>query len=205
MATALAPYDQQWGQHVVGVSQLLLGRVEEGIKTIEAHRRHALANGWPYAALLAEAPLGVSLLLSGHLRRGIRVLESLVKRSESEYGYQAYADWTRVFIAEFYVALLVGTSKPPPLVVLKNLVFLAIAKWTAAKKAESLLWAAIKNPQFSERGVIRARIDFNLGLLYKATRRPDLAQAHFAKARNAASAQQAKALLAKIDAADPLS
>lgn|SRR5271165_2628324 len=89
IATALAPYDQQWGRHVVGVSQLLLGRVAEGIETMEEHRQHALANGWHYAALAAEAPLGVSLLLSGHLRKGVRALESLVARCESEYDYRA--------------------------------------------------------------------------------------------------------------------
>jgi hypothetical protein len=179
MKTALAPYDRQMGQRVTGVSQRLLGRVAEGIETIERNRRHAIENGWQYAALATEIPLGVSLLLSGDLRKGVRALEALVDRCESEYGYQGCADWTRVFIAEFYIALLTGARKPPLRVVLKNLTFLVISKWTAAKKAEALLQVAIQNPQFSDRGVIRARIDFNLDLVQRALGRSDLAQAHF--------------------------
>ncbi|HKM74265.1 MAG TPA: hypothetical protein VKF83_02690 [Stellaceae bacterium] len=201
IATALAPYDQQWGRHVVGVSQLLLGRVAEGIETMEEHRQHALANGWHYAALAAEAPLGVSLLLSGHLRKGVRALESLVARCESEYDYRGYADWTRIFIAEFYIALATGARKPPLRAVVKNLLFLAIAKSTAAKKAEALLRVAIQNPQFSEQGVFRARIDFNLGLLQQAMGRSDLARAHLALAREIAISQETPAIVAKIDAA----
>ena len=46
---------------------------------------------------------------------------------------------------------------------LKNLLFLATAKRAAAKRAEALLRRAMQNPQFSEHGAFRARIDFNLG------------------------------------------
>jgi hypothetical protein len=138
--------------------------------------------------------------LSGYLRKGVRALESLVDRCE-EYGNQAYADWTRLFIAEFYIALFTGSRKPPLGVVLKNLGFLAISKWTAAKKAEALLWLAIQNPQFSARGVFGARIDFNLGLIQKTLGRADLARAHFMQAREVAISQEAPAVIAKIDAA----
>jgi hypothetical protein len=64
-----------------------------------------------------------------------------------------------------------------------------------------LLRVAIQNPQFSERGVIRARIDFNLGLVQRALGRLDLAQAHFKQAREVAISQEAPAIIAKIDAA----
>jgi tetratricopeptide (TPR) repeat protein len=200
VATAYAPYDVQWGRHVVGVSLLLLGRVAEGIAMMQKHRRHALANGWNHAALLAEAPLGVSLLLSGHLRKGVRAPESLIDRCESEYQYPGYADWTRVFLAEFYVALLTGARKPPFRVVVRNLFSLAIAKWGAARKAEPLLRKAAQNPQFSERGVFRARIDFNLGLIQQALSRTDLARTHLDRAREIAISQDAPAIIEKVDA-----
>jgi hypothetical protein len=51
MRTAFAPYDQQVGQNVAGIEQLLLGRVSEGTATLEGHRRHALDNSLQYAAL----------------------------------------------------------------------------------------------------------------------------------------------------------
>ena len=162
------------------------------------HRRLGLANGWNYAALAAEAPLGVSLLLSGHLRKGVRALKSLIDRCESEYQYRGYADWTRVFLAEFYLALLTGARKPLR-VVMRNLFFLANAKWGAARKAEALLRKAAQNPQFSERGVFRARIDFNLGLLQQALSRTDLARAHLDRAREIAISQDAPAIIEKVD------
>ena len=60
-------------------------------------------------------------------------------------GYRAYADWTRIFLAEFYIALLQGEKKPSLRVVLKNLLFLATAKRAAAKRAEALLRRAMEN------------------------------------------------------------
>jgi hypothetical protein len=60
---------------------------------------------------------------------------------------------------------------------------------------------ALRNPQISERGVVRARIYFNLGMIHKAMGRLDLAGAHLDEARKVASAQEATALIAKIDAA----
>jgi hypothetical protein len=48
---------------------------------------------------------------------------------------------------------------------------------------------------------IRARIDFNLGLVQRALGRSDLAQAHFKQAREVTISQEAPAIIAKIDAA----
>jgi hypothetical protein len=168
---------------------------------LERHRAHAIANGWQYAALAAQAPLGVALLMRGDFRKGVRVLEGLIDRVESELGYRAYADWTRIFLAEFYIALLLGEQKPSLRVVLKNLLFLATAKRAAAKRAEALLRRAIENPQFSRHGALRARIDFNLGILFKVLGRKEHALAHLRHGRDAALAQEATPLAAKIDVA----
>ncbi len=143
----------------------------------------------------------MALLLGGDLRNGVWVLEALIDRVESELGYRAYADWTRIFLAEFYIALLQGEKKPSLRVVLKNLLFLATAKRAAAKRAEALLRRAMENPQFSEHGAIRARIDFNLGILLKALGRKELALAHLRHGRDAALMQEMPPLVAKIDVA----
>ena len=84
---------------------------------------------------------------------------------------------------------------------LNNLVFLLRTKPVAAKKAEALLGNAMAEPWFSERGMIRARIEFNLGEVCATTGRAALARTHFEAARAIASAQQASNWLAKIDAA----
>ena len=201
MQTAFAPFDRQIGANVIGISQMLLGRLAEGIETIEQHRRQATAQGWLFAALTTEAPLGVAMLLRGDLKKGARLLEAVIERCESEYGYQAYADWARIFLAEFYLALAQGAKKTSLRTVLKNFLFLAKAKPLAARKAESLLQVAIRNPQFSDRGAIRARIDYDLGVLYKGLGRLDLARKHLCDSREAAVAQEATAIVARIDAA----
>jgi DNA-binding winged helix-turn-helix (wHTH) protein len=201
IATALAPYDQQQGQLIAGIARLLGGRVEEGVTTLERRQAYAIANGWHYAALAAEAPLGVAMLLRGDLRKGVRTLEALIERVESVLGYRGYADWSRIFLAEFYIALLRGERKPSLRVILKNLPFLLLAKRRAAKRALDLLGRAMENPQFSEDGVFRARIDFNLGLLHKMMGRNDVAQTYLRHGRDVAHAQEAAALVMKIDAA----
>jgi len=199
--TALAPFDRHIGELVVGFSQILLGRAKEGSETLQHHRQVALANDWHYNAMGTETPLAVASLLRGDFRKGVRQLEAIVHDRETKYGYQAFADWTRMILAEFYIDLLQGTRKFAIGVVLKNLFFLLYARRVAPKRAELLLTAALRNSQFSDRGLFRARLDFNLGRLYQITSRVDLARPHFDSARRAALAQEATSLIDKIDEA----
>jgi hypothetical protein len=97
--------------------------------------------------------------------------------------------------------LLRGRRKPPLRVLLKNLFFLLRAKRVAAERAEALLRHALADPWFSDHGVARARIEFDLGELYAATGRADLALGHFERARSIAVAQEVPRMLARIDAA----
>jgi hypothetical protein len=110
----------------------------------------------------------------------------------------------RIYLAEFYIALLRGTKTPSVRVLLKNLLFLMHAKRVAARKGEALLRKAMADPWFSERGVTRARIEFDLGEVCAATGRTDLARAHFKTARAIAVAQNVPKWLAKIDVATAL-
>jgi len=198
---ALTPLDRQFGETVVGNSRLLLGRVSEGVETILRHRRQAQLNGWRLSAMTGEVALALSMLMRGELAKGVRSLESVIERAENEYGYRSYANWGRIYLAEFYIAMLTGTRKPSLRVLLKNLLFLMRAKPTAAEKADALLREAMADPWFSERGVTRARIEFDLGQICTATGRTDLARAHFETARAIATAQNASNWLTKIDAA----
>jgi hypothetical protein len=84
---------------------------------------------------------------------------------------------------------------------LKNLFFLLQARRVAASKAEALLRQARNDPWFIDRGVARARIDFDLGELYAATGQVGLARKHFEAARAIAVAQRVPRMLARIEAA----
>jgi len=200
---AITPFDRQVGLQIFGASLLLLGRLREGTDAINAHRSRALAQGWHYTALATELPMAASLLLCGSFKAGVRALEGLISRCEVDYGYQGFADFGRIYLAEFYIALSQKTDRrPPPLsVVLKNLWFLVRAKPMAARRAHALLEVARRNPIFDAGGVHSARIAYDLGLIYKSTGRAALAREQFERARAAAAAQKAEALRTKIDAA----
>jgi class 3 adenylate cyclase len=199
--TALAPFDRHMGEFLVGMSQVLLGRAKEGCETLHHHGQVALTNDWHWTAMGRDTPLAVASLLRGDFRKGVRRLEAIVRYRETKYGYQVYADWTRMILAEFYIDLLQGTRKLAFGIVMKNLFFLLYTKRVAPKRAELLLRTALRNSQFSDRGLFRARLDFNLGRLYQATRRVDLARPHFDSARRVALAQEATSLIDKIDEA----
>jgi class 3 adenylate cyclase/tetratricopeptide (TPR) repeat protein len=206
--TALTPIDRMIGNQVVGIAKILAGQIADGVKTVHGHRNAALKTGWYFSALGTEAALGVAMARTGELAKSVRWMETLIERSEGELGYRAYADFTRLFLAEIYLALLQSRAnthlhsrvKPPLRVLLANLWFLATVKRVGPKKVETLLNSALRNEQFHERGVLRSRIELDLGLLQKLLNKPDLARGHLMRARAAASAQHASAMLAKIDA-----
>jgi DNA-binding winged helix-turn-helix (wHTH) protein/tetratricopeptide (TPR) repeat protein len=201
MRTACTPLDRLLGQTVVGISQLLLGRVAEGAKTIDLHRAEAAANNWRYTVLGTDAPFGVAMLLRGEFKRGVKWLEEVIDRCENQLEYRVGADYARLFLAEFYIALISRSRKAPMIAVLKNLLFLVKSRWIAPERAEELLTRAIQNPLFSKHGTFHARIAFNLGLLNLKMNRFDVARRWFDEARVAASAQNASNWLRKIEAA----
>jgi class 3 adenylate cyclase/tetratricopeptide (TPR) repeat protein len=199
--TAIAPLDRLLAQQVMGISCVLLGRVAEGSEILRQQQQIAVANEWHNSVLVVSGILELSRVLSGDVKQGVRGVESIIQGCETKYDYQAYADLIRLLLSEYYIELLCGAKKLSIGMIVKNPLFVVNAKRWASSRAETLLRAALKNSQFSERGVLRARIDFNLGMIHKAMGRLELARAHFDEARKIASAQEAVALIAKIDAA----
>ena len=64
-----------------------------------------------------------------------------------------------------------------------------------------MLEQAGNSKQVHERGVLRARIDFNVGLLLERNRQFDAARERLLSARAAAEAQNVPPLVARIDTA----
>jgi hypothetical protein len=64
-----------------------------------------------------------------------------------------------------------------------------------------LLEQARNSKQVHERGVLRARIDLNVGLLFERKGQFDAARKRLLSARSAAEAQEVLPMVARIDAA----
>jgi hypothetical protein len=199
--TAVTPVDRMIGRQIAGIAKILSGQISDGVDRLQRPREESFKKGWYFTALGTEAPLGVAMAMTGDFAKSVHWMEALIERCERELGYRAYADFTRLFLAEIYLSLLQPRANPPVRFLLANFRFLAMPKRVAAKKVEALLRTALRNQQFHEEGVLRARIELDLGLLQKSLNKPDLARDHLTRARVAASAQHASAMLAKIDAA----
>jgi hypothetical protein len=70
-----------------------------------------------------------------------------------------------------------------------------------ARRAQRLLQEAAGVKMLSERGVLRARINFDLGVLFAMKKKRAEARTYFEKARIPAEGQGADKLLQRIDAA----
>ena len=70
-----------------------------------------------------------------------------------------------------------------------------------ARRARTLLLAAAAEKHLSERGLLVARINFDLGMLSAMKKKRDEARGYFNKARVGAKSQGADKLLQKINTA----
>jgi hypothetical protein len=86
------------------------------------------------------------------------------------------AAWTRIILAEVYLQILSGDERPPMAVVLKNIVPIASTIAFGVRRAKALLEQAAAHSQLSEHGIIRARINMDLGLLHKHKKQSVLAR-----------------------------
>jgi hypothetical protein len=196
---SLTPFDREIGLQVTSVAQIGLGNIKAGMDLLQEHRKRAIANDFMYCRVGTDGPLGIAMVLQGNFSGGVRFLEGAIYWHERT-GNTIGRDLTRVFLAEVYTEFLAPKQKPPLLVVVRNLPFLVRTAFAGWKKAEKLLLAALQNPLFSETSHFRARINTDLGTLYKIAKRRDEAEKYLRRARAIAERLANKGLIAKIDA-----
>jgi tetratricopeptide (TPR) repeat protein len=194
---AVTPNEQRWGALTKACAGIALGRFESlsqlDTLNLEYERSGVNFNRFHW-------PRGQALLLSGEFAEGIRVIEREIDRyAKAEEAW--FSNYLRVQLAGFYVQVLTSKEKPPPGFLRKNFRTLIGIKLFGARRALALLRQAASSPHLSDRGVIWAIIDFNLGSLSAMKKRRDEARSYFEKARAAAEDQGAEKLLQKIDAA----
>jgi class 3 adenylate cyclase len=198
LRVAIAPFDRLQGAIIKAVCAILLGRAREGLAEIEALNAQLEQLGALYVVL--DVPRGAALIALGRISEGIDVIEKSIAQCDAA-GDHTYAAFGRILLAEIYIQILSGGQKPSAAVVLKNFWILVGAKLFGARRARALLQEAASHKQLSERGVIIARINFNLGVLAAMNKKRENAKGCFERARVAADSQGDDVLLRRIDAA----
>jgi len=198
---ALAPWDRAVGEASKGIAQIFSGQIREGVELLSALRERLTAKDDDlYLIFGIDPPLGVAKVFQGEFSSGIRDLVDVLARIEAANN-RFGADLARLYRVETYIELLAPKQMPPFRVLLKNMPFLIVSAFSGRNKAIKLLVEARQNVMFRGNSHFLARIDADLGLLYKMGKQKERAREHLQKARPIAEHLKAKALLTKIDAA----
>ena len=198
MRLAVTQNDRRMAALIKASADVFLGRGREALKEIQAVNAALERSGSLF--LIQRQPQGVALAMLGRISQGIRMIEEQIATSDA-IGDQSRAAWGRIILAEIYIQILSGKEKPTAAVVLKNFRTIVAAMMFGARRAQRLLQEAAGVKMLSERGVLRARINFDLGVLFAMRKKRAEARTYFEKARIPAEGQGADKLLQEIDAA----
>jgi hypothetical protein len=199
LRTAITRLDWRVGAGMKASAEIFLGQVEDGVSRLLELHREVKQSGWFYLASLMVGAVGIGLVLAGRIADGIRTLEGGISAADAS-GDRTMATWNRLFLAEVYLEML-GSDKLPPLpIMIKNVGAILRAKIAGTRRITILLEEAGRHPQLSDRGIIRARINMDIGLLHKLKKRPILARQFLERARETAELQGAALMVGKIDA-----
>ena len=198
LRVAITPFDRLNGAMIKAVSSIVLGRAREGLAEMDKLIPEFEQLGLLYA--IQHGPRGAALAMSGRISEGIDVVKQQIARLDSA-GDRTLAAWTRLTLAEIYIQVVSGKDKPTATVILNNFWTIVGAMIFGARRARTLLHEAEADTQLSERGVIFARINFDLGVLSAMKGKRDDVRAYFERARIGAESQGAEKLTRKIDVA----
>jgi class 3 adenylate cyclase/tetratricopeptide (TPR) repeat protein len=198
--TAVTRSDVVTGNYVKVNAELLSGQIDKALMRFQEQREWLETNGWILSANGADCSIGTALALGGRLREAIRHLEKAIAVSD-EHGDVYASTWNRIALAEIYLAIVANSGKPSLRVLTTNIGAIVTGKLRGADRALALLEQARASKQVHERGVMRARIDFNVGLLLERRRQFEAARQRLLSARVAAQAQDVRSMIARIDAA----
>jgi hypothetical protein len=200
IAVALTSGDRTIAMCAKACALVLLRETEEGAALLEQCRRRFLADGSMYALRGTDATVGVWKVLQGNIRDGLSFIEEVILRTEKE-GDRSAADWQRLFLAEVYLQIIIGSEKPPFLVLLKNLPILLKVMVSASSRIPALIAHVLENPHFDPAGHHVGRAKMILGLLCKAKKKRTLAVQRLIEARQIFSQFGRTPILVRVETA----
>jgi class 3 adenylate cyclase len=181
-------------------SALLLLNKPGAVEEVKRYVALCEEDGWTLFLSGPEMMLGVALAMNGRIEDGLRHIEEAIARREKE-GYQAAADWCRLFLCEVYLEILSGKGGASLGVLLRNIRSLTWVFMFGAKRIVSLLEQVRSNLQFDRDGHYIGRTEMILGLLYKTKKKKALAARHLTEARRIVSAFGPSPMLTRIEVA----
>jgi hypothetical protein len=198
--SAVTPLERRMSATVRASARILLGHVHEGLVDLLEATGSASETGHGQMVAFGTIFVGMGYVLAGRINEGIQLLESAITTYDAR-AEDLIATYTKNSLAEIYLEMLTSRARPPLSVILKNAAMILRVKLMGMRRIEVLLDQAARNPHLDERGVTRARINMNMGLLHKLKKEPDRARHYLEKARAPAEHHGATFLLSKIDAA----
>jgi class 3 adenylate cyclase/tetratricopeptide (TPR) repeat protein len=198
LRAAVTPFDRLNGAMVRAVSHIVGGRAQQGLAELEELIPEFERLGFFYST--QHGARGAALAMCGRIVEGVDVLKLQISRLDSA-GDRRLAAWARVTLAEVYIHILSRRESASTAILLKNFRAIIGAMIFGAPRARKLLLTAAAEKHISERGLLAARINFNLGLLSNMGKRRNEAEDYFIQARVGAETQGADSMLQKIDTA----
>jgi tetratricopeptide (TPR) repeat protein len=194
-----APFERAIATSARNIALVLLNK-PGALDEVGGYIAKCAENDWTLFLSGPENLWGVGLALNGRIQEGLRYIEKTIARRENE-GYQAAADWCRMFLCEVYLGVLSGNGEASLGLFLRNFRALSWVMMFGAKRIVALIEHVRANPQFDPNGHYIGRAEMILGLLYKAKKKKELAASHLSEAHRIASAFGPSPMLTRIEAA----
>jgi hypothetical protein len=199
ISTSRAPFEWAIATTARNIALVLLNK-PGALDEVGGYIAKCAENDWILFLSGPENLWGVGLAMNGRIQDGLRYIEQTIARREKE-GYQASADWCRLFLCEVYLDVLSGNGKSPLGLLMRNFRALSWVMMFGAKRIAALIEHVRANPQFDPNGHYIGRAEMILGLLYKTKKKKALAANHLSEARRIASAFGPSPMLTRIEAA----
>jgi hypothetical protein len=194
---AVTRFDRIYGAAAAATATILGGQFVEGLNQLLELRRSTIESGLKYAASGMHGAAGVGLIMAGRMAEGIGTISQSIDDADAN-GDCGVGFWNRIILAEVYLELLTSTRKPPLSFLIRNCGSIIRARLYGKRRALMLLEQASRYEQLHERGVIRARINTDMALVYKLNGQAKAARRLLEKAQLPAQQQGATFVLSKI-------
>ncbi len=178
--TSVEPLYSVNAKFLLGYTFLSLGRVKDAEETMDEIVRFTQTSGYEYIGTSANALLGVLEIAKGNITKGVKIINSHLEqylKDGKKYHYHTFI----YLLGRIYQQMVLKEESISFSAILKNSLFFIKNAPFAARKAEALFLETIEiSKQISASG-IRAQACYDLGRLYRAKKKPELAEQYLSK------------------------